>query len=111
MISDLRRSALGARPVEYLNAQCDTKKHERFEDLEILLTLVDRALELAHLGLGDAPHALVLGVRRRRQLAAEIEELVLQPLEDLDQPSAGIAVLLGGERAHDAEHGVELVDR
>src|SRR5207237_8634758 len=44
-------------------------------------------------------------------LAAEIEKLVLQPPEDLDQASAGIATLLGGERAHDAEHGVELVDR
>jgi len=41
------------------------------------LTSVHEGLELLHLALADAEHAFIGGVGRCRQLAAEVEELVL----------------------------------
>src|SRR5207249_8050326 len=71
----------------------------------------DRALELENFGFGDAPHTFVVHARRRRELAAEVEKLVLQPLQELYQPRRSLRPCLRRQRAYDTEHGVELVDR
>jgi hypothetical protein len=85
---------------------------EGLQRLQVLLALVDQLLERRHLGGADSEHALVGGVGRRGQLAAQVEELVLESSEHAVQPGGGIALLppLGGEDAGQPDDGVQLVD-
>ncbi len=71
-------------------------KNERIQWFQIALALVDELLQRFDVGGANVKHAIVNGVWRRGQLAAEVEEFVLQPLQDLLQfrvVCAGIAEL------------------
>src|SRR5262245_41605496 len=51
---------------------------ERSQRREVLLTLVDQPLERGHFPGAHMEHPLVLRIARRRELASEVEQLVLQ---------------------------------
>src|SRR5215831_12128863 len=88
------------------------RQHERLERWQIFLAAIHQLLELLHLALADLEHPFVLGVARRRELAAQIEELVLDLSQDLVEPAVPLALVepLGVEDAHQADDGVQLVD-
>ncbi len=101
----------GARLMEEGGDRTAARQDERLQRLEVLLALVDRPLEDLHLLVADADHAVPLGIRRRGELAAEVEELVLHLAENRveargDRRFRRRVV----ERAHDAEDRVQLVD-
>ena len=93
-----------------------SRQDERFERREALKAVVDRRLETLHLRLAHAEAAGRRRRGRRRELATEVEELVLQPAEDVVELAArgGVRVvrrelgLVGGARH--ADRGVQLVD-
>ena len=100
-----------ARLVQERAHPASAREDEGLERLQILLALVHEPLERAHVVGTDFEHARVLGVRRRRQLAAEVEQLVLDPFEDLLEPVArGARRRVGVEAARQTDDGVELVD-
>jgi hypothetical protein len=74
--------------------------------------MVHQVLERGHLGLADLEHPFVLGARRRGQLAAEVEQLVLDPAQRLVEPAVMLALgePLLVERADEPDDGVQLVD-
>src|SRR5207302_1168700 len=73
-----RPAAHGAGQVEKTADAPAPRQYEGPERRELLLAAVHQLLELLHLGVPDTVHALVGRVVRGRQLAAEVEELVLQ---------------------------------
>src|SRR5262249_21980232 len=80
---EAERVALGApadrtRDVEERAHRPAARKDERLERREVLLATVERLLERLHLGGTDAEHPRLECVGRGRELAAEIEELVLE---------------------------------
>ncbi len=78
------------------------RQDEALELGEIGVEAVAVTLERVLLPLGDAQACLAL--ERHREVGAEVEELVLNPLE-------GLAYLGGALRGeHEADHGIELVD-
>src|SRR5206468_2163587 len=90
-----------------------SRQDERFERRQIFLTASHEAFELLHLAFAHSEHALVDGVGRRRQLAAEVEELVLDLPEDFVEPAVALALAdpLGVEDPHQADDRVQLIDR
>src|SRR5712691_13279194 len=88
------------------------RQRERLERGEVFLAVVHEPLERSDLLGADLEHALVFGVRRRGQLAAEVEQLVLDAAERFVEPpmvlALGQALLV--ERAHEPHHRVQLVD-
>src|SRR5215468_7316264 len=66
---------------------------EGLERLEVFLAPVHELLERFHLGLADPVHALVDGIRGRGQLAAEVEQLVLDAAQHLVEPAVVLALL------------------
>src|SRR5437868_15096274 len=89
-----------------------TRQDERLQGLEILLAFVDGTLEDFHLLVADPDHAFPLDLRRRCELAAEVEELVLYLAQNgieagRDRPRRPRVV----ERAHDAEDRGQPVRR
>src|SRR5207247_355006 len=89
-----------------------SRQHEGLERREVLLARVDQALELPDLGLSYPVHALVHGLLGRGQLAAEVEELVLEPPEDLVEPAMplGLGEPLLVEDSGEAEDRIQLVE-
>src|SRR6266545_1450150 len=65
---------------------------ERLEGFEVLLTFIHDVLELRHFALAHPEHTVIDGVGRRGQLAAEVEELVLDLLQDAVEPAHGSVV-------------------
>src|SRR5438445_790032 len=90
-----------------------SRQDERFERRQIFLTAIHEAFELLHLAFAHSEHALVDGVGRRRQLAAEVEELVLDLPEDFVEPAVALTLAdpLGVEDPHQADDRVQLIDR
>src|SRR3989449_596190 len=109
----LGAAAHGARLVEEPVDPAATRQDERLERRQIFLTPIHEGLELLHLAFADSEHALVDGVGRRRQLAAEVEELVLDLSQDFVEPAVPFALgePLGVEDPHEPDDGVQLVDR
>ena len=68
--------------------------------------------ERGHLLRPHPEHALVHRVGRRGQLAAQVEQLVLQPAQHLVEPAVPAAALLPLriEHASQPDHRVQLVD-
>src|SRR5215469_12798259 len=87
-------------------------ENERLERPEVLLALVDEPLEGRHFGLAHPEHAFVLRVRRGGELAAEVEQLVLQSAQDFVEPSVFVAAreLLGVEDPGQSDDRVQLID-
>src|SRR5262249_53676310 len=102
-----------ARLVQEPADPAPARQDEGLERLEVLLAPVHQALQRGDLALADPEHALVRRVGGRGQLAAEVEQLVLDPPEDLVEPPVGLAgaELLGVEHAGQPDDGVELVER
>src|SRR6266850_5408777 len=108
-----RATAHGASDVEERAHAPATRKHERLEGLQVLLAAVEYRLERLHLRRADPEHPRDECRGRRRELAPEVEQLVLEPLQD--------GVELAGRRrtaelrrvhgARDADRRVQLVDR
>src|SRR5918996_97019 len=107
--------AHGTRLVQESLDAAPAGQDEGLERRQVLLAAVHDVLELRHLALADPEHALVDRVGGRRQLAAEVEELVLHLLERRVEP--GVTLAAGAARrqplrvedADQADHGVELV--
>src|SRR5262249_36593253 len=89
------------------------RQDERLERREGLLAAVPGGLELLHLALAHAEHPLVDRLGRRRELAPEVEQLVLDLPEDLVEPAVPLALAdaLRVEHPGQADDGVQLVDR
>src|SRR5438309_10952174 len=96
------------KPVDAPAARQDKGLQRR----QIFLAPVHELLELLHLALADAKHPFVGGIGWRAQLAAEIEELVLDLPQDLVKPAMSLPLdePLGVDDAHQADNGVERVD-
>src|SRR5262249_51899521 len=91
-----RPPAHGAGEVERRAHPPAAGEDERAQRREVLLAAVDRALEGLHLRLADAEHARAEGLRRRGELATQVEELVLEPAQDLvELATRGRPVALG----------------
>src|SRR5215475_3212212 len=86
---------------------------ERLQRWQISLTAVHESLEFLHLPLAHAEHAFIDGFGWRRQLAAEVEQLILDLAEDLVEPAVTLALVdaLRVEDADQADDGIQLVDR
>ena len=89
------------------------RQDERLERRQIFLAPVHELLELLDLALADLEHSFVDGVGWRGQLAPQVEELVLDLSQHFVEPAVALALVepLGVEHAHQADDGVELVDR
>src|SRR3989454_514546 len=87
-------------------------KGEGLQRLEILLALIHERLESLDLGFAHPMHALVDRVIGRGQLAAQVEELVLDPTKDPVEPAVRLALLqaLCIKDPCETDDGVELVD-
>src|SRR5437879_8153073 len=87
-----------------------SEQRERAERLEGLLAVIHQTLEGRDLGLTDLEHAFVLGARRRGQLAAEIEQLVLDLAEDFVEPAMVFALVeaLLVERPDEPDDRIQL---
>src|SRR5213078_2300361 len=109
----LRAAADGARLVEERVDSAAAGERERLERLEVLLAVVHEALERRDLRLAHLEHPLVLRLRRRGELAAEVEQLVLDSPQHLVEPAVVLALgqTLRVERADEADDRVQLVDR
>src|SRR5262249_7343127 len=108
----LRAATDGACDVEVRAHAAAAGQHERAERLQVLLAGVHHGLERGHLLAADAEHSRLKIRLGRRELAPEVEELVLQALQDLVEAAAGgRAAKLRVHGACDAERGVQLVDR
>src|SRR5438094_963288 len=68
------------------------RQDEGLERRQIFLAPVHQILELLHLALAHPEHPLVRGVGWRRQLAAEVEELVLDLPQHLVEPPVPLAL-------------------
>src|SRR5438309_3448213 len=81
------------------------RQDEGLQRRQIFLAPVHELLELLHLALADAKHPFVGGVGWRGQLAAEIEELVLDLPQHLVEPAMPLPFVepLGVEDPHQAE--------
>src|SRR5690348_14595355 len=87
------------------------RKDERLERCQVLLAAVERLLEGLHLGGADPEHPRLECVGRGRELAPEIEELVLEMAQDVVELAGLLRARRGPvHRAHDADGGVQLVD-
>ena len=109
----LEAAAHGARLVHERVDAAAAGQREGLQRLQVFLAVVHQLFEPLHLRLGEVEHAFVLGTGRRRELAAEIEELVLDLLQHVVEPAVVLAVgeALLVERADDADDGVQLVHR
>ena len=88
-VTPLGPAAHGAREVEQRRRLGPAREDERAQRLEALVRLVAEPLEPRHLLRGD-PRALALRVLERHgQVGAEVEELVLDPLEPRGRNSSG----------------------
>ena len=115
----LGAAAHGARLVQERGHGAATREDERLERLQVFLAAIDALLERCDLRIADHQHAGVLGAGRGRELAAEIEELVLQSHEDAFELARRVArgtrragrehLLVEGPR--EPEDRVQLVDR
>ena len=88
------------------------RQDERFERLEIFLTLVDEFLQTLDFIIADLVHARLKKFRRCRQLAADIEKLILNPAQNLveeSMPLAGFEAFFV-KHPRQADYRVELVD-
>src|SRR4029453_13717103 len=108
----LGAAAHRARLMEEAAHAAAAGEDEGLERLEILLAAVHELLERLPLGLPAAGQALLGGVARRGQLAAEVEELVLETAKHFIEPAVVLALLelLGIEDPREPDDGVELVD-
>jgi hypothetical protein len=105
--------AHGAGDVQERAGTSAARQDERLERREPLLAAVHALLEGRHLGVADLEHPRDPRGRRRRQLGAEVEELALEDAQDaIELAARGVPADVDlVRRAHDAERGVELVDR
>src|SRR5258705_1458177 len=108
-----RAPAHGPGHVEECAHAPAARKHEGPERLQVLLATVHRRLERLHLRGTDAEHPRPELRRRRRELPAQVEELVLEPPEDrVELPRRPRAPRLRGVHgAHHADGRVQLVHR
>src|SRR4030095_10413499 len=83
----LGAAAHGARLMEEAAHAAAAGEDEGLERLEILLAPVHELLERLHLGFADPVHAFVDRVLGRGQLAAEVEQLVLEAAEHFVEPA------------------------
>jgi len=77
-----------------------------------LLTLVDKFLDSRDFFFADTIHAVLKELRRCRQFAADIEQLVLDSAQDTVQktmPLAGVETFLV-EHPSQADDGIQFVD-
>ena len=81
----------GSALVQISSDAAAARENERLERLEILLALIDPFFQPTDLFRADAIHAILKSLGRRRQLAAQIEKLVLKLAQHLVEKLVRIA--------------------
>src|SRR5579875_83706 len=109
----LRATAYRSRLMKKCIELAAAGERERVERRKLLLHPIHLDLEPPALFRSDPKHPVVFGSGRGRKLAADIEELILNPAQPLFVPGKIASepfLVIGEERTHDADRAVEFID-